>query len=98
MPELPEVETIIRALRPALIGKNILSADLRWKRTLVSPSPAKFQKVIRGQQILDISRRAKFLLIRLSTSHLIVHLRMSGDLLVVLGGYQPARHDRLILM
>jgi formamidopyrimidine-DNA glycosylase len=97
MPELPEVETIIRSLRPALIGKNILSADLRWKRTLVSPSPAKFQKSIRAQQIQDVSRRAKFLDIRLSSSHLIIHLRMSGDLLVILGGYQPAVHDRLIL-
>ena len=61
MPELPEVETIIRTLRPALLGKNILSADLLWKPTLVSPSPAKFQTVIRGQQIQDIFRLAKFL-------------------------------------
>jgi formamidopyrimidine-DNA glycosylase len=97
MPELPEVETITRTLRPALLGKNILSADLLWNRTLVSPSPAMFQRRIRGQQIQDIFRRAKFLHIKLSTSHLIIHLRMSGDLLVILGGYQPARHDRLIL-
>src|SRR5512137_354241 len=97
MPELPEVETIIRALRPALIGKIILSADLRWKRTLASPSPAKFQKIIPGQQIQDIFRRAKFLAIKLSHSHLIIHLRMSGDLLVILGGYQTGKHDRLIL-
>jgi formamidopyrimidine-DNA glycosylase len=97
MPELPEVETIIRTLRPALLGKTILSADLRWNRTLASPSPAKFQKNIRGQQIEDIFRRAKFLQIKLTNSHLILHLRMSGDLLVILGGYQPAEHDRLIL-
>jgi formamidopyrimidine-DNA glycosylase len=97
MPELPEVETIIRSLRPALLGKQILSTDLLWNRTLVSPSPAFFQRRIRGQQIQDIFRRAKFLQIKLSTNHLIIHLRMSGDLLVVLGGYQPAKHDRLIL-
>ena len=97
MPELPEVETIIRSLRPALLGKQILSTDLLWNRTLVSPSPAFFQRRIRGQHIQDIFRRAKFLQIKLSTNHLIIHLRMSGDLLVVLGGYQPAKHDRLIL-
>jgi formamidopyrimidine-DNA glycosylase len=97
MPELPEVETIARTLRPALLGKTILSADLRWNRTLVSPSPAKFRDLIRDQQIQDIVRRAKFLNINLSASHLIFHLRMSGDLLVILGGYQPAKHDRLIL-
>jgi formamidopyrimidine-DNA glycosylase len=97
MPELPEVETLVRILCPALNGKTILESDLRWNRSLVSPSPAKFKKKIIGQEITDLSRRGKFLHLHLSTSHLIVHLRMSGDLLVVLGGYQPAKHDRLIL-
>jgi formamidopyrimidine-DNA glycosylase len=96
MPELPEVETIARTLRPALIGKTILTADLRWARTLATPSPAAFKKRVKGQQIESISRRAKFLDLQLSDYHLIIHLRMSGDLLVVLGGYQPAKHDRLI--
>jgi formamidopyrimidine-DNA glycosylase len=96
MPELPEVETIARTLRPALVGKTILSADLRWTRTLDAPSPAMFKKHIKGQRIESISRRAKFLDLQLSDSHLLIHLRMSGDLLVVLGGYQPAKHDRLI--
>jgi formamidopyrimidine-DNA glycosylase len=77
MPELPEVETIIRNLRPALLGKTILSAELRWDRTLASPSPARFLKRIRGQQIEDIFRRAKFIHIKLSSYHLIIHLRMS---------------------
>jgi formamidopyrimidine-DNA glycosylase len=97
MPELPEVETIVNTLRPALIGKTILSADLLWQRTLAAPSPGSFKKNIRGQKISAITRRAKFLDLALSSSHLLFHLRMSGDLLVVLGGYQPAIHDRLIL-
>ncbi len=97
MPELPEVETIIRNLRPALAGKTILSADLRWNRSLASPSARKFKTAIRDQQIQDLSRRAKFLDIRLSTFHLILHLRMSGDLRVVIGDYQAGSHDRLIL-
>ena len=97
MPELPEVETIARILRPVLIDKTILSADLRWPRTLATPSPAVFKKRLKGQQIESISRRAKFLDIQLSNLHLLIHLRMSGDLLVVLGGYQPAKHDRLIM-
>jgi formamidopyrimidine-DNA glycosylase len=97
MPELPEVETIARTLRPVLIGKTILSVDLRWSRTLATPSPAVFKRRLISQQIESVSRRAKFLDIKLSRSHLLIHLRMSGDLLVVLGGYQPARHDRLIV-
>jgi formamidopyrimidine-DNA glycosylase len=97
MPELPEVETIARTLRPVLAGKTILSTDLRWRRTLVTPSPLKFRRYLTGQVIESISRRAKFLHLQLSDWHLLIHLRMSGDLLVVLGGYQPALHDRLIL-
>jgi formamidopyrimidine-DNA glycosylase len=96
MPELPEVETFARTLYPALIGKTFLSVDLRWRRTLAAPSPSTFKKRLAGQQVRSISRRAKFLDFHLSNVHLIVHLRMSGDLLVVLGGYQPAKHDRLV--
>ncbi len=97
MPELPEVEVLASALRPALVGKTILSADLRWKRSLAAPSPALFKKRIPGQRIEGIGRRAKFLNLQLSTFNLLIHLRMSGDLLAVLGGYQPSKHDRLIL-
>jgi len=97
MPELPEVETIVRTLRPVLIGKTILSADLRWSRSLSEPSPVKFKKRIQGQEIREVSRRAKLIHLQLSSTHLIIHLRMSGDLLVVLGGYMPAKHDRLIV-
>jgi formamidopyrimidine-DNA glycosylase len=97
MPELPEVETIVRLLRPALIGKTIQSAELYWERTLVIPSPKEFKEKIRGQQIMEVFRRAKFICMQLTSTCLLIHLRMSGDMLVVLGGYQPARHDRLIL-
>jgi formamidopyrimidine-DNA glycosylase len=97
MPELPEVETIVRGLRPALVGRTILSADLLWKRTLVAPSPVAFKRRIKGQQILSISRRAKFIKLQLSTFFLLVHLRMSGDMLVKKGAYIPAKHDRLVL-
>lgn len=97
MPELPEVETLARTLSPALVGRTVLSADLRWPRTLAAPTPVKFMKQIAGQKIIDISRRAKYIDVRLSTFDLLIHLRMSGDLLAVLGGYEPAKHDRLIL-
>jgi len=97
MPELPEVETIARSLKPELVGKTILSADLRWARTLATPSPAQFKKQIAGQKILDISRRAKYIVIRLETYSFLVHLRMSGDLRVREGKIKPEKHDRLLL-
>jgi formamidopyrimidine-DNA glycosylase len=97
MPELPEVETFVRTLRPALVGQTVLQADLRWKRTLAAPSPAKFERQISGQQIIEVSRRAKYFILALSSASLLIHLRMSGDLMVILGGYEPDRHDRLLL-
>jgi formamidopyrimidine-DNA glycosylase len=97
MPELPEVETIARALKLELVGKTILSADLRWARTLAIPSPAQFKKQIAGQEILDVSRRAKYLIIHLKTYNFLVHLRMSGDLMIRAGKIKPEKHDRLLL-
>src|SRR5258706_4491221 len=97
MPELPEVETFVRQLKPALVGKTILSADLRWNRTLAIPSPKKFKEQIAGQKILDVGRRAKYLNIQLKDFNLIIHLRMSGDLLFRNSTIRPTKHDRLIL-
>ena len=97
MPELPEVETIARVLKPELIGQTIVSADLRWARTLANPSPTQFKRQITGQKILDVSRRAKYLIVRLDACSFLVHLRMSGDLIIRAGKIKPEKHDRLLL-
>jgi formamidopyrimidine-DNA glycosylase len=97
MPELPEVETIARTLRPSLIGRRILGADVRWARTIASPSVRTFKRRIRGQIIEEVGRRAKFLHLRLTDSHLLIHLRMSGDLLLRSQGAGTEKHDRLVL-
>lgn len=97
MPELPEVETIACNLRPLLSGRTILAASLLWPRTLAEPSPEQFQQAIPGQQIQTVTRRAKFLNFQLSTSNLIVHLRMSGDLSIEPADAPLARHCRLAL-
>src|SRR6266545_68459 len=97
MPELPEVETIARTLKPELIGKTIKDVDLRWPRTLASPSAKKFREQINGQKILDIGRRAKYLNILLTDFSLLIHLRMSGDLLIKDSKIRPEKHDRLII-
>ena len=97
MPELPEVETIARKLKPELVDKTILEANLRWPRTLAYPSAKKFKEQIKGQKILRIGRRAKYLDISLSEFKLLIHLRMSGDLFIKEGKIKPEKHDRLIL-
>ncbi len=97
MPELPEVETFARALKLELIGHTILSADLRWARTLATPSPSQFKKQIAGQKIVDVSRRAKYLILQLEDYNLLIHLRMSGDLIIRQDTIKAEKHDRLIL-
>ena len=95
MPELPEVETIARKLKSALLGRTILDADLRWPRTLATPSPKKFREQIKGQQIKEVGRRAKYFILRLSNFHLLIHLRMSGDLFIQDSTIHLEKHDRL---
>ena len=103
MPELPEVETIARNLRrgtegaPSLIGQSILNARLFWTRTLATPDPETFLAMLPGQSVQDVGRRGKFLMLTLSESFLVFHLRMSGDLRVDTQEAAIALHDRLVL-
>ncbi len=97
MPELPEVETIVRGLRPQIVGQAIRNAELLWPRTLVTPEGDKFARTIIGQRVREVSRRGKFVVLRLSVSHLLIHLRMSGDIFIKDKPVQIEKHDRLIL-
>jgi formamidopyrimidine-DNA glycosylase len=97
MPELPEVESIARRLKPDLVGRTILSAQLFWARTLAFPTQRKFKKQIQGQTIRGVGRRAKFLIVQLSHYSLLIHLRMSGDLFLRDSTIRPELHDRLVL-
>ena len=104
MPELPEVETIANGLRqgsadsPSILGRTIQQADLLWERTLAEPSSEIFLERIRGQNIETIGRRGKILHLGLSQDWLLIHLRMSGDLLVEAQTTEIAPHHRLILI
>lgn len=97
MPELPEVETLARKLAPGLIGRSIKEADLRWSRTLATPSRKVFKEQIKGQKIIEVTRRAKYFILRLSNFSLLIHLRMSGDLLIKNSTIRPEKHDRLVI-
>lgn len=109
MPELPEVETIVRALRQggregaSLPGRKIHSASLLWERSLVEPSPAEFCQRLPGQTVKEIGRRGKIVILQLDRQALLFHLRMSGDLRVEPGQdgqgqpAEPRKHDRAVL-
>ena len=81
MPELPEVETVVRTLRPAIVGRRILNAEFRQARVLIGSAQATARALI-GRRIKAIERYGKFIAIRLDRGWLVVHLGMTGKLLV----------------
>jgi len=95
MPELPEVETIVRTLRPRLIGDRIVDVSVFWRRSIARPTGAALWQrlckldvggrpgVGRGSVIQKLTRRGKYIIISLSMAcHLVIHLRMTGRLIL----------------
>lgn len=84
MPELPEVETVVRALRQPLIGRTITGVRNDWPRHIGTPSLDELRVRIHGCRVQTINRRAKYLVFSLTHGEtLIAHLKMSGHLSVV---------------
>lgn len=79
MPELPEVETVRRGLKPAMLGARVDKVELR-RADIRFPFPDGFAKRLTGRRIVDVNRRAKYLLFQLDSNEtLIAHLGMSGS-------------------
>jgi formamidopyrimidine-DNA glycosylase len=97
LPELPEVETTRRGIRPALAGRSVVGMVLRERR-LRWPVPRGLPARLAGQRILDVRRRAKYLLIELERGTLIAHLGMSGSLRVLPADVPPLAHDHYDLV
>jgi formamidopyrimidine-DNA glycosylase len=94
MPELPEVETTRRGLLPHLVGRRlrgavVRNAKLRW------PVPRDLPRRLRGEEVLAIGRRGKYLLFECRRGHLLVHLGMSGRLSIVSEGSPARAHDHV---
>lgn len=97
MPELPEVETVVRALRPNLEQRRLTEVRNYWPRHIDRPSLPELQRRIHGRVITKLSRRGKYILIHLDDGQtLIIHLRMSGHLAVVDAGEPVADHTHTI--
>jgi formamidopyrimidine-DNA glycosylase (fpg) len=113
MPELPEVETIVRSLqnpsewafagsqtlreRPGVAQRRVTSVNVAWERTLATPDLATFSQKMSGAVIQSVTRRGKFVVMPLSDGVLLFHLRMSGDLRVEEQLAALLPHDRLWL-
>lgn len=96
MPELPEVETMVRDLRKPLIGRAFTGVQVMWSRT-VQTGAGELQKRLPGQRLEAVERRGKYLVFRLSLGDdLLIHLRMTGDLQIFSSGDPLHKHDRVI--
>ena len=81
MPELPEVETIARGLRDAVVGKTIESVEIRLPKMAVAPPGVEFAEALAGETITGSARRGKYVLLTLSSGRaLVTSLRMTGRL------------------
>ena len=96
MPELPEVETVVRGLRPALEGRRLTRVELR-RPDLRYPFPESFADRLTGRTVTEVVRRAKYILIRLDSGETwLAHLGMSGRLVLAGNGVTGrGRHDHV---
>jgi formamidopyrimidine-DNA glycosylase len=98
MPELPEVETIKNEISDKIIGRHIKEVILLWEGIVRTPSPGAFVAGLTGRKIRDLRRRGKYLLVGLDHADtLILHLKMSGSLLIALADAEPPLYTRAIL-
>lgn len=99
MPELPEVETIVRDLNAAgLIGKTVSCARVYWPRSIAAPSAPEFCRLMEKREITAVDRRGKFLVFRLAGGRsMLLHLRMSGRLHLVACERPRSAHEHVVI-
>jgi formamidopyrimidine-DNA glycosylase len=98
MPELPEVETIRRELEREVVGRKIKTVETVGKRSIRRQTPAQFKAGLEGAKITGTQRKGKYLLLALDTgSVLVIHLRMSGQLLRAAVKDPVAKHTHITI-
>lgn len=96
MPELPEVETVVRGLNQTILSRQINSVQV-FRNDLIAPlSPEEFADRLTGHTIQAVTRRAKYILFHLSPSlWLLAHLRMTGKFIITSPLPKPDKHHRI---
>ncbi len=98
MPELPEVETIRRELSTEIIDKEITDCVILRKDVVGYPSPEKFCRSAIGEKILNVTRRAKYLILNLTNNkRMIFHLRLSGRIILKKCRKERTKFTRVII-
>jgi formamidopyrimidine-DNA glycosylase len=96
MPELPEVETVVRGLQGDIVGRVFGKVSLSWPRQIVTPSPHEFAARLPGQRVHELGRRGKFIVFQLTHDALLIHLKMTGRLYVARNSEPSIPEDRWV--
>jgi len=97
MPELPEVEHVVRALRRAVSGSRIVATEVTLPKLISPLSRPAFYRKLKGARITGVNRRGKYILIELDSGLvLVVHLRMTGQFLVLQPDDTLPRHAHAV--
>ncbi len=99
MPELPEVETVMRGLLPVMVGNKIRTVKLH-RKDLRIPFPLKMQEKLKNIEITALTRRAKYILVHFKDGKILaIHLGMSGRVLIVPpeDKYDLQKHDHMVI-
>ncbi len=98
MPELPEVETIKNELQPHIVGHCVTGITLFWEGIVRQPSVEEFRSHLLGQKITGVARRGKYLILSLTSGEaLVIHLKMTGSLLLKSASAEPDKYIRAII-
>ena len=98
MPELPEVETVRRSVRDAVVGSRVVNVEVTGLRTVRRTSPKVVVAGLLGETFIDARRRGKYLLFDLSNGNsMMVHLRMSGRLLIASRDASREKHTHVVI-
>jgi formamidopyrimidine-DNA glycosylase len=102
MPELPEVEHVVRALRRAIVGRTIIASEIKLPKLIAPTTPSLFKRKLKNLTISGVSRRGKFILIECQRPDrkggivLMVHLRMTGKFLYLQADDEPPKHSHAV--
>jgi formamidopyrimidine-DNA glycosylase len=97
MPELPEVETVVRSLRPLIAGRQIAGLRLLDPKLLRRPCGCRLEN-LEGRRILRVGRRGKMILVKCEGGlGLVFHLKMTGQMLIVKPSEPLDKHVRLVV-
>ncbi len=95
MPEKPEVITVVKSLKPRLIGKTITNCNVYWDNIIAYPTVDEFRKKIIKQKINDIKTRGKFIVVILDDYSLLIHLRMEGKFMFREKNDEVTKHEHV---